>query len=108
MFKKMKNVLKSLNLRVLAIIGLTGLVLAANNAMAIVAPAPGSFAFTFYDFAVVQGVQGALGFVGGICAVLAGVGLAIQNKYLPAAITAICGAAVIGAPQIVTSMGCVF
>jgi hypothetical protein len=109
MFKKIKKLLTKLfTKKTLTVTGATGLVMAASNAMAITAPVAGSFAYTLYDYAVLQGIQGPLGFVGGIFTVVAGIALGIQNKYLPAIATTICGAALIGAPAIVTSMGCVF
>ena len=109
---KLMSALKALKIRfnpkTVVAGGAAALGLGANNAMAITAPVAGSFAYTLYDYAVLQGVQGPLGFVGGISAVVAGIGLGIQNKYLPAIATVICGAALIGAPAIVTSMGCTF
>lgn len=109
MIKRIKALFTKLfTKKTLTVTGAAGLVMAASNAMAITAPVAGSFAYTLYDYAVLQGVQGPLGFVGGVFAVVAGIGLGIQNKYLPAIATVICGAALIGAPAIVTSMGCTF
>ncbi|MBU1171336.1 MAG: hypothetical protein KKD44_17395 [Proteobacteria bacterium] len=87
---------------------LIALAFMASNAFAIQPPTADSFAYTLYDLAVIQGLQGALGFVGGLFAVLYGVYLGAQNKYLPAVGTAICGGVLIGADRLVTSMGMVF
>jgi hypothetical protein len=108
MFKKIaQRIIKSrISFVSLLVLGLVGLV--SSSAMAIEAPAANSFGYTVYNFAVVQGLQGSFGFVGGIFTVLAGVGLGIQNKYLPAIATMLCGAILIGADDIVTSMGLLF
>ena len=84
---------------------LIALAFMADSAFAIQAPAAGSFAYTIYDLAVVQGLQGALGFVGGLFTVLYGVYLGAQNKYLPAVATALCGGVLCAADSLVTSMG---
>jgi hypothetical protein len=76
-------------------------------AFAIVAPAAGSFAYDVYDVAVVKMLQGPIGFVGGVAAMIIGAVLAIQGKIM-GAIPAICGGAVLlKADALVTSLGAI-
>jgi hypothetical protein len=76
-------------------------------AFAIVAPAAGTFAYDVYDVAVVKMLQGPIGFVGGVAAMIIGAVLAIQGKIM-GAIPAICGGAVLlKADALVTSLGAI-
>ena len=76
-------------------------------AIAIVAPATGTFAYDVYDVAVVKMLQGPIGFVGGVAAMIIGAVLAIQGKIM-GAIPAICGGAVLlKADALVTSLGAI-
>lgn len=77
----------------------------ANNALAMVVPAVGSFAYDLYDIGVNQILLGPIGFVGG-CAtmVLAGI-LAIRQMLLPAAGAALGGAFMLKADSVVQSVG---
>jgi hypothetical protein len=76
-------------------------------AFAIVAPATGTFAYDVYDVAVVKMLQGPIGFVGGVAAMIIGAVLAIQGKIM-GAIPAICGGAVLlKADALVTSLGAI-
>jgi hypothetical protein len=76
-------------------------------AFAIVAPAAGTFAYDVYDVAVTKMLQGPIGFVGGVAAMIIGAVLAIQGKIM-GAIPAICGGAVLlKADALVTSLGAI-
>ena len=78
-----------------------------SMAFAIVAPAAGTFAYDVYDVAVVKMLQGPIGFVGGVAAMIIGAVLAIQGKIM-GAIPAICGGAVLlKADALVTSLGAI-
>ena len=81
---------------------------AAISAMAMTAPTANSFMYPVYDYAITKGVGGALGFVGGGFIIAVGIALAVQNKYMPAIATVICGAVLCGLPAVVTSMGATF
>ena len=84
------------------------LVLTASQASAFTAPAAGSFAYTVYDVAVERILQGAIGFVAGVGAMVMGAVLAIQQKVL-AAIPAILGGAILlNADTLVTTLGMTF
>jgi len=84
------------------------LVLTASQAGAFTAPAAGSFAYTVYDVAVERILQGAIGFVAGVGAMVMGAVLAIQQKVL-AAIPAILGGAILlNADTMVTTLGMTF
>jgi len=76
-------------------------------AIAIVAPAAGTFAYDVYDVAVLKMLQGPIGFVGGVAAMIMGAVLAIQGKIM-GAIPSICGGAVLlKADALVASLGAI-
>jgi len=78
-----------------------------SAALAIVAPAAGTFAYDVYDVAVLKMLQGPIGFVGGVAAMIIGAVLAIQGKIM-GAIPSICGGAVLlKADALVTSLGAI-
>ncbi len=78
-----------------------------SAAIAIVAPASGTFAYDVYDVAVLKMLQGPIGFVGGVAAMIIGAVLAIQGKIM-GAIPSICGGAVLlKADALVTSLGAI-
>jgi len=92
----------------LGMLALGALVLTASQAGAFTAPAAGSFAYTVYDVAVERILQGAIGFVAGVGAMVMGAVLAIQQKVL-AAIPAILGGAILlNADTMVTTLGMTF
>lgn len=76
----------------------------SGKALAMVAPAAGSFLYSLYDYGVIQGVQGAPGFVGGVGLIVAGAVNVMKHPLLgvPALFAGIC---LTQAPAIVTSMG---
>jgi len=77
----------------------------AGSAFAITAPAASSFAYDIYDVAVTKMLQGPVGFVGGVAAMVVGALMAIQQKFM-GAIPAICGGALLlKADALVTSLG---
>ncbi len=79
----------------------------SSAAIAIVAPASGTFAYDVYDVAVLKMLQGPIGFVGGVAAMIIGAVLAIQGKIM-GAIPSICGGAVLlKADALVTSLGAI-
>ncbi len=83
------------------------LTLVASNVFAIVAPAAGSFAYDVYDIAVTRMLQGPVGFVGGVAAMVIGAVLAIQGKLMGAIPAIIGGAILLRADTLVTSLGAV-
>ena len=83
-------------------------IVTASQVSAFTAPAAGSFAYTVYDVAVERILQGAIGFVAGVGAMVMGAVLAIQQKVL-AAIPAILGGAILlNADTMVTTLGMTF
>ena len=68
-------------------------------------PAAGSFAYDIYDIGVTKILQGPIGFVAGVAAVLIGAIAAIMGKLMFAFPAILGGAAIITAPTIVNSMG---
>jgi hypothetical protein len=92
----------------LGILAIGALVLTASQAGAFTAPAAGSFAYTVYDVAVERILQGAIGFVAGVGAMVMGAVLAIQQKVM-ASIPAILGGAILlNADTLVTTLGMTF
>lgn len=78
----------------------------AGSAFAITAPTdPNSFGYIFYDYVVVKGLQGALGFVAGLCIVIWGASMLPAGRYIPALITIVSGGVIIGADKIVSGFG---
>ncbi len=78
----------------------------ANNVFAITAPTdPNAFGYLFYDYVVLRGLQGSIGFVAGLCIVIFGATLLPQGKYIPALITIVSGGLILGADSIVTGFG---
>jgi hypothetical protein len=92
----------------LSLMALGAFVFTAAQVQAFTAPAAGSFAYTVYDVAVTQILQGAIGFVAGVGAMVMGAVLAIQQKVM-AAIPAILGGAILlNADTLVTTLGMTF
>ncbi|MFZ2632617.1 MAG: hypothetical protein WA081_11280 [Desulfosalsimonadaceae bacterium] len=92
----------------LGLLAFGAFVLTASQVSAFTAPAAGSFAYTVYDVAVAKILQGAIGFVGGVGAMVMGAVLAIQQKVM-AAIPAILGGAILlNADTLVTTLGLTF
>jgi len=83
-------------------------ILSAHLAMAFTAPAPGSFAYTVYNVAVTQILNGAIGFTGGVVAMVLGAVMAIQQKIMLAIPCIIGGAVLLNAESLVTTLGVVF
>ena len=78
----------------------------ASGAFAITAPTdPNSFGYIFYDYVVLRGLQGAIGFVTGLCIVIFGATMLPQGKYIPALITIVSGGVILAADTIVTGFG---
>ncbi len=77
----------------------------AATALAITAPTAGTFAYDVYDVAVNKMLDGPVGFVAGVGAMVVGAVCAIQQK-LGGAVPAILGGAVLlNADSLVTSLG---
>jgi hypothetical protein len=91
------------------VVMLAMLVLAAapTISMAITAPAAGSFAYDVYDIGVNQILKGAIGFLGGVMAIVVGCIMAIRAMILPAIPAIIGGAVLLKADAIVTSLGAI-
>jgi hypothetical protein len=84
-----------------------GLTMIASTAFAIVAPAAGSFAYDVYDIAVTKMLQGPIGFVGGVAAMIIGAVFAIQGKLMTAVPSIVGGAILLKADTLVTSLGAI-
>lgn len=80
----------------------------ANIASAITAPASGSFAYDIYDIAVNDMVKGPIGYIGGLGAMVWGAFSAIQQKLGMAACSILGGGALIKADAITQSLGLIF
>lgn len=80
--------------------------IATSGAFAITAPTnPNSFGYIFYDYVVLRGLQGAIGFVAGLCIVVWGASMLPAGKYIPALITIVSGGVILAADTIVTGFG---
>ena len=81
----------------------------AATAVAIVAPAgPADFAWDVYDIGVNRILNGPIGFVAGVGAMVAGAVAAIQQKLGLAAMAILGGAVLLNADNMITSLGMVF
>jgi len=88
-----------------AAVGLAASVIAVQSALAITAPATGTFAYDVYNIGVNQILKGPIGFVGGVGAMIAAGVLAIRQMILPAAATVLGGAFLLKADSVVSSLG---
>ncbi len=84
-----------------------GILVNIPAAHAITAPAQGSFAYSVYDIGVNDILDGPIGFVGGVGAVVFGAINAIQGKVMGAIPAILGGAAMLQANNIVTSLGAI-
>jgi hypothetical protein len=80
---------------------------APNLSWALNTPATDSFAYDVYKIAVTNILQGPVGFVGGVTAIVFGAIMAIRAQVLPAVAAIIGGGVLLGADKIVQSMGSV-
>ncbi|ORJ57491.1 hypothetical protein [Geothermobacter hydrogeniphilus] len=95
-----------MNKRVFILMMVLALLMVAGSAFAITAPTdPNSFGYLFYDYVVVKGLQGAIGFVAGLCIVVWGASMLPAGKYIPALITIVSGGVILSADKIVTGFG---
>jgi len=92
----------------LAILAFGVLMISAHVALAFTAPAAGSFAYTVYNVAVTQMLDGAIGFVAGVAAMVLGAVMAIQQKVTLAFPCILGGAVLLNAESLVTTLGAVF
>lgn len=81
--------------------------LIASQAMALTAPAAGSFGYEAYDFLITKILKGPFGAIAGILAVIAGIVVMIQQKMVPAVLCILGGVLVINADKITTSIGAI-
>ena len=81
------------------------LLVSATAAQAIPVPAKGSFAFDVYDIGVKKILNGAIGFVGGVGAMVAGAVCAIQQKVMEAVPCVLGGAVLLNGDKLVTTLG---
>ena len=79
--------------------------LVATQAFAFQAPAAGDFGFEAYDFLIKKLLQGPMGAIAGVLAVIAGVALLIQQKMVPAIVCILGGVVVFNVGTIVTAVG---
>lgn len=96
--------MKKLNLLKIALLTFT-LAMICGDVFAITAPVAGSFAYDVYDLAVAQILQGPIGFVAGVAAIIFGSFLAIQSKILPCLLCMLAGGMIIKADAITASLG---
>lgn len=82
-----------------------GVLLAGGTAWAINAPAAGSFAFDVYDIGVNKILNGPIGFVGGVGAMVVGAVMAVQQKIFGAIPCILGGGVMLNADNLVTSLG---
>jgi hypothetical protein len=85
-----------------------GMAMAAQEVLAVAAPAAGSFAYDIYDIAVNDILKGPIGFVAGLGAVAYGAGLAIRQQIAGAIPALLGGGALLKADVIVGSLGVLF
>lgn len=78
-----------------------------GEALAIVAPVAGSFAFDIYDIGVNSILKGPIGFVAGVGAIIFGSIEAIRGQILGAVPAILGGAALLKADDIVQTLGCI-
>ncbi len=90
----------------LMVFGVT--VLAARIAAAFTAPTAGSFAYTVYDVAINQMLNGPIGFVAGVGAMALGAVMAIQQRVMLAIPAILGGAVLLNAESLVTTLGLTF
>lgn len=79
--------------------------LCAMPALAVTAPATGSFAYSVYDIAVVKILQGPIGFVAGLAGIVFAAVLAVKAMILPAVLAILGAGVLIKADAIVASLG---
>lgn len=91
-----------------ALVATSGVVAAAasTGAFALAAPAAGSFAYDMYDIGVNQILNGAPGFIGGVCGIIWSATL-INKNWIGAALGILACTAVLRADAITTSLGMV-
>lgn len=92
----------------IAMMAFGAMILGAKIASAFVAPAAGTFAYTVYDVAVTQMLNGAVGFVAGVGAMAMGAVMAIQQKIMLAIPCILGGAVLLNAETLVTTLGATF
>ncbi len=89
-------------------ISLIAVMIFERNSWAIATPAAGSFAYEVYDIAVLKLLQGPVGFVGGVGAMVFGAISAIRGQIMGAVPAILGGAVLLKADSVVTSLGMLF
>ena len=79
----------------------------SEMASAITAPVAGSFAYDVYDIGVNKILQGPIGFVGGVMAIVIGAIAAVKAQIMLAIPAILGGAVILKADAITTSLGMV-
>jgi len=92
----------------IAMMAFGAVILGAKIAAAFTAPAYGTFAYTVYDVAINQMLNGAVGFVAGVGAMALGAVMAIQQKVMLAIPAILGGAVLLNAESLVTTLGLTF
>ena len=82
--------------------------LLSSIADAFTAPASTSFAYSLYTIGVTDVLQGPIGFLGGVSAIVLGAIMAIQQKIMMAIPCLLGGAALMSADTLLTSLGLTF
>ena len=99
---------KKRNILLLCLIAVTITILTPLLSMAVSAPAVTDFGYKIYDLVVIKGIQGPIGFVGGIIAIVVGAVTLLQQKLLWAISGIVSGGVLLGANDIVKSFGATF
>lgn len=99
---------KLMRLAGIFILAFGAVVIGADAVFAFTAPTAGTFAYTVYDVAVTKMLNGPIGFVGGVGAMVFGAVLAIQQKVMTAVSCILGGAILMNAESLVTTLGLTF
>ncbi len=97
-----------LKFTILSLIGFAFALVVSTDAFAITTPAAGSFAYDVYDIAVTKILQGPIGFVAGVIAIVTGAVFAIKSEIMTAIPAVIGGAVLLKADAVVNSLGATF
>jgi hypothetical protein len=89
-------------------VGVAAVLMNPDLSFAINPPAQGSFAYDLYDIAVNKILQGPVGYVGGMAAMVMGAISLITGRVLPAIPAVLGGAALLKADTLIQGIGLLF
>ena len=92
-------------LKLMLLLMVVGAVMVPISAFAITTPVTGSFAYDIYDIGVNDILQGPIGFIVGVGAIVFGAIEGMRSRIIPAVAAVLGGAALLKAASIVTSLG---